>query len=176
MADGYPQGAILVSLAELKRDVAALAARMAHRMRERGAPWQAVVGVATGGVYPAGWIAGGLGLPYREIHISTYDGTRKLGAPVVLRGLDDPDEGAHLLVVDDVLDSGDTALCVRRILPLCDLVTVYTKPAGLRRVTAAGVVPFYARAMPEEWVVFPWDQPGWNEALPGAVAAYRRSR
>jgi len=94
--------------------------------------------------------------------------------PLILEGLADEREGDDLLVVDDVVDSGGTALSVRRMLPRCDLAAVYTKPEGLAAVAAAwGSAPFCGRQMDDKWIVFPWDQPDWDIQSTALIAAFR---
>ncbi|HVH80428.1 MAG TPA: phosphoribosyltransferase family protein [Stellaceae bacterium] len=154
-------------------DMLVLVARLRAAMRERGTAWRAVVGIARGGVFPARLVAEALGLEYREIHVSYYRGTIKGAEPATLRAPADKGSGDGLLVVDDVIDSGGTALCVRRLWPRCDLAAVYTKPAGLRALLAAGAVPFCGREMDDRWIVFPWDQPGWDELSPQLITMFR---
>ena len=169
-----PAAKTVIGGAQFVDDVWSLVASLKTAMRERGYAWRAVVGVLRGGLFPAQRVAEGLGLDYREIHISYYQGLVRQTEPHVISTVDDARGGEGLLIVDDVLDSGGTALCVRRMLPLCDLAAVYTKPAGLRAVlAAAGAAPFCGRQMDDKWIVFPWDQSGWDEQSPKLIAAFR---
>ena len=155
-------------------DIGALVARLRLAARDRGRAWRAVVGVARGGVFPAQLVAEALGLPYREIHVSYYQGAVKGSEPAILLTLADDKEGDGLLVVDDVIDSGGTALCVRRMWRRCDLAAVYTKPAGRRALLSDGVAAFCGREMDDKWIVFPWDQPGWDELSPQLIVDFRQ--
>jgi xanthine phosphoribosyltransferase len=155
-------------------DIASLVARLKQEIADRDGPWRAVVGVVRGGVFPARRVAEALRLDYREIRISYYVGTERQDQPRVLQGLADERQGEGLLVVDDVVDSGGTALCVHRMWPRCDLAAVYTKPTGLATaISAWGSAPFHGRQMDDKWIVFPWDQPGWDEQSPRLVALFR---
>jgi xanthine phosphoribosyltransferase len=158
---------------EFVDDIVSLVARLKQEIAARGGPWRTVVGVVRGGVFPAQRVAEALRLDYREIRISYYLGTERQGEPQVLEGLADHQQGEGLLVVDDVVDSGGTALCVRRMLPKCDLATVYTKPAGLAAaISTWGRAPFHGRHMDQKWIVFPWDQPGWDEQSPRLITMF----
>jgi xanthine phosphoribosyltransferase len=158
---------------EFVDDIVSLVARLKQEIEIRGGPWRTVIGVVRGGVFPARRVAEALRLDYREIRISYYVGTERQGEPQLLEGLADERQGEGLLVVDDVVDSGGTALCVRRMWPRCELAAVYTKPAGLAATTSAwGSAPFHGRHMDDKWIVFPWDQPGWDEQSPKLVALF----
>lgn len=141
-----------------------------HDMR-----WRTVVGIARGGVFPAQRVAEALGLEYREIQISYYKGMTRKKEPEILKAISDDKQGDGIIVVDDVADSGGTALCVRRMLPRCDLAAVYTKPAGLKTlISEGGGDAIYGRKMPDKWIVFPWDQEDWNEEYPRLIASFRK--
>jgi xanthine phosphoribosyltransferase len=160
---------LTISKAKLDQDIAALAEQLPNK------GWRAVVGVANGGVYPAGKIADHLNLAYREIRVSSYVGQAK-SPPKILQAIDDADQGAGLLIVDDVVDSGDTALVIRQAFPEADFATVYAKPAGLRKLRDHGKSLAFVEQHPQDlWIVFPWDQTGWDGEVPSSVAEYRQS-
>jgi xanthine phosphoribosyltransferase len=164
----------VISGAAFVDDIVALVERLKEAMAARGGKWRAVIGIARGGVFPAQRVAEALGIEYREIGISYYQGTVRGSEPMVLEGLADERDGQGLLVVDDVVDSGGTALCVRRMLPKCDLAAIYTKPAGLSAVIAEwGSAPYCGRRMDDKWIVFPWDQPDWDDQSVRLIAAFR---
>jgi xanthine phosphoribosyltransferase len=166
---GADRPEILISKEQLERDIASLADRVAGF----GERWRGVVGVANGGIYPAGRVADRLNLDYREIRISAYRGRTKT-TPQIIRGLDDADRGAGLIVVDDIVDSGDTALLIRRMLPRAALLVVYVKAAGLDKLRRLGQAPLYAECHPQDsWIVFPWHQAGWAGEVPLSVSHYR---
>jgi xanthine phosphoribosyltransferase len=159
---------------EFVDDIVSLVARLKQEIAARGGSWRAVIGVVRGGVFPARRVAEALRLDYREIRISYYVGTERQSELRVLQGLADERQGEGLLVVDDVVDSGGTALCLHRMWPKCDLAAVYTKPSGLAAATSAwGSAPFHGRHMDDKWIVFPWDQPGWDTLSPLLIDAFR---
>ncbi len=159
---------------EFVADILSLVDRLRHGIATRGRTWRAVVGIARGGVFPAQRVAEALGLDYREIRISYYRGMERGPEPAILQALEDEEDGEGLLIVDDVVDSGGTALCVQRLFPGCDLAAIYTKPAGLEAVVSErGAEPYYGRHMDERWIVFPWDQPDWENRSRELIAAFR---
>src|SRR5262249_30628317 len=111
-ASGAARPEIRISKQKLDADIARLVDRVSPNRRR----WRAVIGVAHGGIYPAGKVADGLGLAYDEIEVRGYRGREKSGVEII-RGLHDPAGGNGPLIVDDVVDSGDTALAIRDMLP-----------------------------------------------------------
>jgi len=62
-------------------------------------------------------------------------------------------DGRCSIVVDDICDTGETLVRIRRRLPRATLVSLVAKPRGLERVPDL----IYGRLVPQEyWVVFPW--------------------
>ena len=73
-------------------------------------------------------------------------------------------QGARVLLVDDLVDTGKTAKVVREIVPRAHLATVYAKPMGRPLVDT-----FITEVSQDTWIYFPWDtglafQPPINEA------------
>jgi xanthine phosphoribosyltransferase len=169
---GTARPEIRITKQKLDHDIAGLVDRVSP---DRGR-WRAVVGVANGGIYPAGKVADGLGLDYDEIELRGYRGREKASIEII-RSLAAPDGGNGLLIVDDVVDSGDTALAIRDLLPKADFLVVYAKADGARKIEAHGAPLLCAERYPQDlWIVFPWHQEGWPGEVPEAVARYRAGR
>lgn len=167
--DGADRVERRISKQQLDHDIARLADLVAAAQK-----WRAVIGVANGGIYPAGRVADRLNLDYREIQLRAYRGRSKSSDVEIIRSLDDAEQGRGLLVVDDVVDSGDTALAIRDMLPRADFLSIYAKAEGASRVEASGMVFRYAERFPQDvWIVFPWHQDGWAGEVPLSVARYR---
>lgn len=148
-----------VDWAELHRDTRALAWRLA----EMG-PFRGVVGIARGGLVPAAIIARELDIRLVEtICIVTYRDDDTPGEPRALKPLEG--DGAGLLVVDDLVDTGITARLARSMLPRAHIATVYAKPAGRPEVDT-----FVTLVSQDTWIVFPWD-----DGDPVAVERRRRA-
>ena len=60
--------------------------------------------------------------------------------------------GAGLIVVDDLVDTGQTARVMRDLLPRAHFATVYAKPAGRPLVDT-----FVTEVSQDTWIYFPWD-------------------
>ena len=59
---------------------------------------------------------------------------------------------SHVLVVDDLVDTGKTAQLVRQKLPGAHLATVYAKTKGRPQVDT-----FVTEVSQDTWIYFPWD-------------------
>src|SRR5277367_5915649 len=61
-------------------------------------------------------------------------------------------DGAKILIVDDLVDTGATAKLVREMLPRAHFATVYAKPLGRPLVDT-----FITEVSQDTWIYFPWD-------------------
>lgn len=150
-----------VSWDELHRDARALAWRLAEMDS-----FKRVVAIARGGLAPAAIIARELEIRYVDtICIASYD-DRDQGALNVLKGLDDAGDGEGMLVIDDLVDSGETARTVKAMLPKAHIATIYAKPAGMDVVDT-----YITQVSQDTWIIFPWDD---GEPVIKAHAARKR--
>jgi len=62
------------------------------------------------------------------------------------------DGGRHVLIVDDLVDTGATARAVRAMLPNAHFATVYAKPEGRPMVDT-----FVTEVSQDTWIYLPWD-------------------
>lgn len=140
-----------VSWDQFHRDARALAWRLAA-----AGPFRAVVAVTRGGLVPAAVVARELGIRVIEtVCVASYDydkqGEIALLKPVAA-DIANPDGGAGVLIVDDLVDTGATARLVREMLPKAHFATVYAKPAGRPLVDT-----FITEVSQDTWIYLPWD-------------------
>ncbi len=134
-----------VSWWELHRDARALAWRLMS-----SGPFKGIVAVTRGGLVPAAIIARELEIRLIDtLCISSYD-DRRQGELQVLK--DVPGDGEGWLIVDDLVDTGNTARLVRELLPKAHFATVYAKPAGRPTVDT-----YITEVSQDTWILFPWD-------------------
>ena len=144
MEESYNKG-FPVSWDQMHRDSKALAWRLA----EKG-PWRAIVSVTRGGMVPACIVARELEVRLVDtICIKTYD-HQDIVQPEILKSV--TDDGADVLIIDDLVDTGATAKVVRGLLPLAHYATVYAKPAGRDLVDT-----FVTEVSQDTWIFLPWD-------------------
>ncbi len=144
MADRYQKG-FPVSWEQLHRDAKALAWRLA----EKG-PWDCVVAITRGGLVPTAIVARELEVRLIDTFCVTSYDHKDQGGLEVLKSVDG--DGAGMLIVDDLVDTGRTAEIVRAALPRAHFATVYAKPAGRPMVDT-----FITEVSQDTWIYFPWD-------------------
>ena len=136
-----------VSWEELHRTSKALA----WRLLELG-PFEGLVAVTRGGLVPAAIVA-------RELEIrlidtacmSSYNGQER-GQVEILKKASLAGDGEEWLIVDDLVDTGETYKALRALLPKAHFATVYAKPAGRPLVDT-----FVTEVSQDTWIFFPWD-------------------
>jgi xanthine phosphoribosyltransferase len=134
-----------ISWEQLHRDSKALAWRLVEMKA-----WKGIVAITRGGLVPASIIARELEIRLVDtICISSYD-FKQQGEAEVLKAPGTDSEG--WLLIDDLVDTGNTARIVRNLLPKAHFATVYAKPAGRPVVDT-----FITEVSQDTWILFPWD-------------------
>jgi xanthine phosphoribosyltransferase len=135
-----------VSWDQLHRDAKALAWRLAD-----SGPFKGIIAITRGGLVPAHIIARELDVRVIDtVCVSSYDETRQREAVVLKRT--EAGDGSGWLIVDDLVDTGNTGRLVREMLPRAHFATVYAKPAGRPVVDT-----FITEVSQDTWILFPWD-------------------
>lgn len=140
----------LVSWDQFHRDCKALA----WRLVEKNDGWKGIIAITRGGMIPAGIIARELDIKINEtVGISSYDDQTQKDVKILKDiNRDMVGDGQGWLVVDDLVDTGNTAKIIRQMLPKCHLATVYAKPAGEPLVDT-----YVTWVSQDTWIYFPWD-------------------
>jgi xanthine phosphoribosyltransferase len=148
-----PEKIFPVSWDQFHRDSRALAWRLSG-----AGPFEAIVCITRGGLVPAAIVARELGIRVIEtVCVVSYTHTQQgelavlkdIAPEVVARG---GGAGAGVLIVDDLVDTGQTAKVVRGLLPRAHFATVYAKPMGRPMVDT-----FITEVSQDTWIYFPWD-------------------
>ena len=150
-----PDKAFPVSWDQFHRDARALAWRLADGDRE----WKAIVCITRGGLVPAAIVARELNIRVIEtVGIASYHDYTSQGELQIIKEVSpeivglDGGEGAGVLIIDDLVDTGKTARIVRDMLPKAHFATVYAKPQGRPLVDT-----FITEVSQDTWIYFPWD-------------------
>ncbi|MGH6945707.1 MAG: xanthine phosphoribosyltransferase [Kiloniellales bacterium] len=134
-----------VSWDQLHRDSRALAWRLVS-----SGPFEGIVAVTRGGLVPAAVVARELEIRLIDtLCIASYD-DKQQGKLEILKDVEG--DGTGWLIIDDLVDTGQTARAVRERLPEAHFATVYAKPAGRPLVDS-----FVTEVSQDTWILFPWD-------------------
>ena len=140
---------------ELHRTSKALAWRL-FEMR----PFEGIVAITRGGLVPAAIVARELEIRIIDtISAASYEDNavdkieeRTRGNVRIIKPVTMTQDGEGWLIVDDLVDTGETAKAVRALLPKAHFATVYAKPAGRPLVDT-----FVTEVSQDTWIYFPWD-------------------
>ena len=136
-----------VSWEELHRNSRALAWRLLEMP-----PFKGIVAVTRGGLVPAAIVARELDIRLIDtVCVYSYDEKSK-GKVNVLKDASKAEKGQDWLIVDDLVDTGETIKAIRLQLPDAHYATVYAKPSGRKQVDT-----FITEVSQDTWIYFPWD-------------------
>ncbi|ASG66053.1 xanthine phosphoribosyltransferase [Idiomarina sp. X4] len=137
-----------VSWEELHRATRELARRQLPAEQYKG-----IIAVSRGGLVPAAIVARELNIRVVDcVAVSSYDHDEQRDDLQLLKDVTATGDGEGFLVVDDLVDTGNTLKFLRDRLPKAKFVTVYAKPAGMDLVD-----DFVADLEQDTWIHFPWD-------------------
>jgi len=109
-----------------------------------------VVAIERGGLPLATFLSAYLNLPLERIKVSFYKDTEKQDKPIVdLRNF----EYSHYkkpLFVDDLVDTGDTLMYIKKAYGNAPYVTLYAGDMYQPDI-------FFFHKKSDEWIIFPWD-------------------
>jgi len=142
-----------VSWDQIHRDSRALAWRLDGHGPDDGG-WRGIVAVTRGGMAPAMIVARELDIRTVDtISVKSYNHQTQSDA-VVLKAPEAAlmGDGAGILVIDDLVDTGKTLGLVHDLYPKAHFATVYAKPQGEPMVDT-----FITGVSQDTWIFFPWD-------------------
>ena len=136
-----------VSWEELHRNSKALAWRLVDK-----GPFAGIIAVTRGGMVPAAIVARELEIRFIETAclISYHD--KRQGDLEVLKEATMSGDGENWLIIDDLVDTGETGKMLKKMLPKAHFATVYAKPLGRPVVDT-----FITEVSQDTWIFFPWD-------------------
>ena len=140
---------------------------IANTIKSSGWTPDYIVGIVRGGSIPAVFLSHKLNVPVQMVHWNTRDTSKWISNEHNCWVPEDIHEGAQVLVVDDIVDGGDTIKELlddwqKSIAGLGDLPLQNIRVAAMYYNTAQDVVvDFYHRTIDRNedprWIVFPWE-------------------
>tara|TARA_R100000152_G_C6623153_1_gene73196 strand:- start:33 stop:485 length:453 start_codon:yes stop_codon:yes gene_type:complete len=120
-----------------------------------------VVGLARGGLIPATVVSYALDKPLLSYGISSYEGSKKtenfhINQSINFYEMSENNDNVHILVVDDICDSGDTMKEITKRLGLGSIP--YTTACIYTKEKHKDWLDHYGLVVPDnKWIVFPWE-------------------
>jgi len=132
-----------------------LAEALAEKVRSSGRRYDLVIGIARGGMPVAMVVADHLDVRIDFINVKSYVGIGERGVPKILSTLTEEIGGRNVLIVDDLVDQGDTMDVVKEYLKalgpkLLEVAVLFKKPWTRSE-------PDYFLEVVDRWVVFPFE-------------------
>ena len=136
-----------VSWEEIHRNSKALAWRLSELKIYDG-----IIAVTRGGLVPAAIVARELDIRLIDTFCVLSYNQKTKGDIKVLKESSVANNGENWLIVDDLVDTGETIKAIRLSLPNAHYATVYAKPSGREQVDT-----FITEVSQDTWIYFPWD-------------------
>ena len=125
-------GKVFLSWNDIEEQVDKLAKQI-NRMEQK--PFY-LYGVPRGGLIPATWLSHKTGIKYQQISSAQISKIADL---------------SHIMIIDDICDSGETIKKIKENFPKCQTATLYYKETAIDKPN------IYGEIVGEEWLVFPWE-------------------
>lgn len=132
-----------------------LAEALAEKVRSSGKVFDLVIGVARGGMPVAMVVSDHLDVRIDFINVKSYVGIGQRGIPKILSTITEEIRGKRVLIVDDLVDQGDTIQVVKEYLSeqgpkLLEVAVLFKKPW-------TRIEPDYYLEVVDRWIVFPFE-------------------
>ncbi len=133
-----------------------LVEKLAKKVSARRQRYDLVIGIARGGMPVAMVISDRLGAKVDIVNVKSYTGIAERLKPRILSTLTEDITGEILLVVDDLVDGGDTMRTVIDYLSLESPNKITT--AVIFKKPWSKFEPDFFVEVVEDWIVFPWEE------------------
>jgi uncharacterized protein len=130
--------------------------RLSESIASSGQHYDLVIGIARGGIPVAMVIADRLGSKVDFINVKSYTDIGERIKPKILTTITEAIAGKRVLLVDDLVDAGDTMETVTSYLnsenpQLLKTAVLFTKPWST-------FVPDFSLQVVDNWIVFPYER------------------
>ncbi|MDG7008344.1 MAG: phosphoribosyltransferase [Nitrososphaerota archaeon] len=132
-----------------------LAEALAEKVRANGKKYNLVVGIARGGIPVAMVVSDHLNVKIDFVNVKSYDDIERRSPPRILSTLTEGVMGKDVLLVDDLVDQGDTMTLMKKYL--LDQKPRSLETAVMFKKPWSAVEPDYYLESVSEWIVFPFE-------------------
>jgi uncharacterized protein len=130
--------------------------KLAKLVAADGLKFDLVIGIARGGLPVAMVVSDRLGAKVDFINVKSYTGLGTRTKPQILTTITEQIGGEQVLLVDDIVDQGDTLRTVTDYLTTKDPASI--KTAALFTKPWSSLRPDYSLGVLDSWVVFPYER------------------
>ncbi|MDR2778086.1 MAG: xanthine phosphoribosyltransferase [Rickettsiales bacterium] len=124
---------------------------LAAMLKDTASDFKKVITIARGGLIPSGIITSILNIRLIDvICMESYSEDHKQGNLIVRKESNFVGDGSDILVIDDIVDTGNTIANVRKLYPKAFVAAPYVKKDG--RAMADIFVDEINR-----WIILPWE-------------------
>ena len=122
---------------------------LAKELEKDKVEYQQIVAITRGGLFVAGLLSQFLkAVPIETVSIHSYYGSERKRMEIMKEGTSDK----PTLICDDVIDTGNTALAVKKMYPNSKIVTLHFKSKN-----KPVIKPDYFMEDTDKWIVYPWE-------------------
>lgn len=132
-----------------------LAEALAEKVRATKKKFDLVVGIARGGIPVAMVVSDHLDVRIDFVNVKSYNDIGKRTPPRIVSTLTENIEGKDILLVDDLVDQGDTMAFLKRYL--MEMKPRKLESAVLFKKPWSKTEPDYYLESVSEWIVFPFE-------------------
>jgi hypoxanthine phosphoribosyltransferase len=132
-----------------------LAEALAEKVRATKKKFDLVVGIARGGIPVAMVVADHLDVKIDFVNVKSYNDIGKRSPPRIISTVTEKIEGKDILLVDDLVDQGDTMAFMKKYL--LDMKPNHLESAVLFKKPWSKTEPDYYLESVSEWIVFPFE-------------------
>jgi hypoxanthine phosphoribosyltransferase len=130
-------------------------AKLADAIIAGGVKYDSIVAIARGGLTVAHMLSDFLSLPVMTLTISSYMDTRQQHTPRVIYDVGASLYGKHILMVDDISDTGDTLALATNYAHNRDCALIHTAAPYIKSHTHH--IPDYYVDTIDDWVIYPYE-------------------
>jgi len=132
-----------------------LADALGEKVRAAGKKYDLVVGIARGGLPVAMVVADHLDVKIDFVNVKSYSDVGKRSPPRILTTLTEKIDGKNILLVDDLVDQGDTMAFLKKYLT--EMKPAVLETAVMFKKPWSKTEPDYYLENVSEWIVFPFE-------------------
>lgn len=148
-------------------DIHRISKALAWKLEAKG-PWKGIIAITRGGLVPACLVA--MELNVRQIDTlsaASYDEKSQGDLKILKKPADNVGDGDGWLIIDDLVDTGQTFKVARTLYPKAYYACLYAKPLGMPTTDT-----FVTELSQDTWIYFPWDDKSFPDHIRAQIGKH----